>query len=669
MPRWTEKLTYCIANVAAVLAALYIAFWLDLDRPYWAMFTVFIVSKPISGAVRAKGVYRFIGTLVGASMSVFLVPPLVQSPVLLSLAVSAWVGLCLFFALQDRTPRSYAFLLAGYSVAIVGLSAVNAPTAIFDVALSRLEEISIGIACAAIAHSVFFPRNFGDILRCKAEAALANAALVASNAFGLEPKAPSVRQVASLASVVTEMHTLYSQTSFETSNVRRAPMVMAGLLDRISVILPKASSIAGALAARQRVGEIPDPLRAELSDAATMLKAVGEGKVANFDATLANLEALSEMLDEEDTTESIELEQLVVRHAEDLLRSVQEGAVLASALTDADAAGEVSALLPDSDKRPLYRDQALALLSAASAAGATLVACFLWIWTSWPEGFVAAQFAAICCSLFATLDRPSEVIGEAVLGIIISLPIAAIYEFAILPGVDGFASLALVLSPMLILFSFLQTFERLEGAAMVIAIAFSGALALQESFASDFASFINANLAEICGPLIAVAMLLVFRTIDPVWNAKRMIRSVWRSVNDLSRAAPKNPGAWALQMFDRVGMAAQRLDLDGANAVQPDLLRDIRVGLNIIALQGLKDQFTSTMKAAMQDVVSRLSEAYQAAVSHASPSRFAALSNRLDVLADLFSQMPRCEERLDGLIAVNGLRLDLAETRRTEFVT
>src|ERR1700734_4121758 len=141
-----ERITYCLANLAAVLAALYIAFWLDLERPYWAMFTVFIVSKPISGAVRAKGVYRFTGTLVGASMSVFLVPPLVQSPVLLSLAVSAWIGLCLFCALQDRTPRSYAFLLAGYSVAIVGLSAVNPPTTVFDVSVSRLEEITIGIA-------------------------------------------------------------------------------------------------------------------------------------------------------------------------------------------------------------------------------------------------------------------------------------------------------------------------------------------------------------------------------------------------------------------------------------------------------------------------------------------------------------------------------------------
>src|ERR1700678_4487993 len=104
MRGWPQKLIYCVANVMAVLAALYIAFWLDLERPYWAMFTVFIVSKPISGAVRAKGVFRFVGSLVGASMSVFLVPPLVQSPVLLSLAVSVWVGLCLFAALQDRTP-------------------------------------------------------------------------------------------------------------------------------------------------------------------------------------------------------------------------------------------------------------------------------------------------------------------------------------------------------------------------------------------------------------------------------------------------------------------------------------------------------------------------------------------------------------------------------------
>ena len=659
MPLWSEKMTYCIANIAAVFAALYIAFRLDLDRPYWAVFTVFIVSKPISGAVRAKGVYRFIGTLIGGAMSVFLVPPLVQSPLLLSLAVSAWVGLCLFCALLDRTPRTYAFLLSGYSVTIVGLAVVNNPTMIFDVAVSRLEEITIGIGCAAIAHSVFFPRNFGDILRCKAEDALAQSALVASDALGPSPKAPSIRQIASIAGTVSELHTLYAQIGYETSNVRRVPTVMAGLLDRISVILPQASMIARALTRRQEIGQISAPFRSTLDETAAVLSAFAAGKKPAADEAMADLEAFSEMRDEEELAESVQLELLVARHAIDVLRSVREGTVLASALTDAEAARGIAALLPVNVRRPLYRDQALALLSAASAAAATLLACGLWIWNAWPEGFVAAQFAAICCSLFATLDRPSKVIGMAVIGILVALPVAAVYEFAILPGIDGFVSLALVLSPMIVLFSFLQTYERLEGPALIVSVAFFGALALQESFASDFAQFVNANLAEVCGPLIAIAMLLVFRTIDPEWNANRIIRSAWRSLSELAGHAPINPGAWVLQMFDRIGLVCARLDAAAANAAERDLLRDFRVGLAIITLQDLKGQFASAVQVKVQDVVSALAEFYEDASSGSSNTPSAALAGRLNALAGMLSGMPQSEERLEGLVAVNGLRLDL----------
>lgn len=659
MPRWSEKLTYCIANMAAVFAALWIAFRLDLARPYWAVFTVFIVSKPISGAVRAKGVYRLIGTFIGAAMSVFLVPPLVQSPLLLSLAVSAWVGFCLFFALLDRTPRTYAFLLAGYSVTIVGLAVVNNPTTVFDVAVSRLEEISIGIGCAVLAHSIFFPRNFGDILRCKAEAALAQSAQAAADALGVSPKTPSTRQVAAIAGAVSELHTLYAQTGYETSNVRRVPTVMAALLDRISVILPKASLMARALTRRQAIGQVSESFRMTLDETAALLTAFAHGKKADADEALADLEALSEMLDEEEPAESMALELLVVHHATGVLRSVQEGAVLAAALTDAQAAQGISALLPVNASRPLYRDQGLALLSAAAAAGATLVACGLWIWNAWPEGFVAAQFAAICCSLFATFDRPSKVIGMAVVAIIVALPVAAVYEFAVLPGIDGFASLALVLSPMLIFFSFLQTYERLEGPALLLSVSFFGALAVQETFVSDFASFVNSNLAEICGPLIAIAMLLMFRTIDPEWNAKRIIRSAWCSIGRLAHAAPKNPGAWLLQMFDRMGLAAARLDVATAGAAERDLLRDFRVGLGIITLQELKNEFASTVRTRVQEAVASLCEFYEDTVSVSANAPSPVVAKKLDALAGALSGLPQSEDRLEGLVAVNGLRLDL----------
>jgi uncharacterized membrane protein YccC len=657
MLRWSEKLTYCTANVAAVLAALYIALWLDLDRPYWAMFTVFIISKPISGAVRAKGAYRLAGTLIGASMSVLLVPPLVQAPLLLSLAVSAWVGICLFCALQDRTPRSYAFLLSGYSVAIVGLSAVNAPTEIFDVAVSRLEEISIGIFCATIAHSVFFPRNFGEVLRSQAETTLRNSALLAADALVLPPKALPTIHVASVARKVSELHVLYSQVGFETSNVRRVPAIMAGLLDHISVILPKASLVSRALAARQMIGPPSALLVTNLKEAAAILNEYSVGGQVATDAVLANLEAFSEMIDEEEQADSIELEQLVVRHVADLIRDLQEGGVLAAALTEEEAAQGISALLPANAGRPLYRDQALALLSAASASGATLVACGLWIWNAWPEGFVAAQFAAICCTLFATLDNPSKTVGEAVIGILVALPIAAVYEFAILPNVDGFASLALVLLPMLALFSYLQTNERLEGAAMILAIAFSGALALQESFASDFAVFVNSNLAEVCGPMIAIAMLLIFRTIDPVWNANRMIRSVWFSISTLDRSEPAKSDAWLLQMFDRIGLAAQRFTEE--KVTERDLLKDLRIGLNVMALREIRNRFAASIDAAMQDVAVRVAKLYEAALSNSSTRPSAALLNKLEGLAAALEEMPQSEERLSGLTAVMGLRLDL----------
>ncbi|MDT9170989.1 FUSC family protein, partial [Escherichia coli] len=73
-------------SFAAAMLALFIGFSLGLPRPYWAMTTAYIVSQPLSGAVRSKAVYRVAGTLLGAAAAVALVPNLVNSPLLLSLA-------------------------------------------------------------------------------------------------------------------------------------------------------------------------------------------------------------------------------------------------------------------------------------------------------------------------------------------------------------------------------------------------------------------------------------------------------------------------------------------------------------------------------------------------------------------------------------------------------
>jgi hypothetical protein len=64
-----RNLALVLANTIAVMVALYLAFASDLKRPYWAVFTVFSVAQPITGAVRSKVAFPLFGTVAGAAMA------------------------------------------------------------------------------------------------------------------------------------------------------------------------------------------------------------------------------------------------------------------------------------------------------------------------------------------------------------------------------------------------------------------------------------------------------------------------------------------------------------------------------------------------------------------------------------------------------------------------
>src|SRR5271169_6007350 len=114
LPSWRDWVFSAKTFVSAMLA-LWIALWIGLDRPYWAMATVYIVAQPLTGSLRSKALFRLIGTFIGATATVVLVPNLVNQPELLCTALALWTAVCLYLALLDRTPRSYVFMLAGYT--------------------------------------------------------------------------------------------------------------------------------------------------------------------------------------------------------------------------------------------------------------------------------------------------------------------------------------------------------------------------------------------------------------------------------------------------------------------------------------------------------------------------------------------------------------------------
>ena len=168
-------LVFALRTFAAAMLALSIAFWLDMPRPYWAMASVYIASNPLTGATSSKAIYRMLGTLIGAAGTIVLVPNLVNAPELLSLAIALWVGACLYLSLIDGTPRSYMFMLSGYTVALLGFPIISTPELTFDIVTARVQEIMLGIICASVVSMLVMPRSVASAIAAQADAWLADA--------------------------------------------------------------------------------------------------------------------------------------------------------------------------------------------------------------------------------------------------------------------------------------------------------------------------------------------------------------------------------------------------------------------------------------------------------------------------------------------------------------
>jgi uncharacterized membrane protein len=151
---------FAAKTTASGLIALLVSFTFNLDQPYWALLTVFIVSQPQqSGLVLAKSFYRIIGTVIGAAVALLLVALFAQERVLFLGGLALWVGLCTFGSQYARNFAAYAFVLSGYTAAIVGIpGALDAGNA-FYIATGRVTEISLGIIVAATISHIVLPNS------------------------------------------------------------------------------------------------------------------------------------------------------------------------------------------------------------------------------------------------------------------------------------------------------------------------------------------------------------------------------------------------------------------------------------------------------------------------------------------------------------------------------
>ncbi|MDQ0305013.1 FUSC family protein [Ancylobacter polymorphus] len=612
LPSWRDWLFSAKAFLASMLA-LYIALAFDLPRPYWAMAAVYVVANPLAGATSSKGLYRALGTLLGASAAVFFVPIFVNAPELLSLVVALWTGCLLYISMLDRTPRSYVFMLAGYSLPLIALPEVGTPEAIFDVALARSEEIIIGITCASIVGAVVFPTSVGTALSTRISAWLDDAAGWAGEILrgeGALPATPLRRQ--KLAADIAGLDLVISQLSYDaaTRDVIRHARELRG---RLLMLLPLLSSLADRLhALKDEKQALPPDLAALLARVADWLTQGRGGEPERAEALVGDIATLR-------PTEPADWRALILASALDRLQEIVD--LWSDCLTlkgDIERGRHAGAWRPRFRHRRVvaparHYDYGLLLFSAGSCVLATLIACAFWIASGWANGASAVMMTAVACSFFAAMDRPAPFIRMMTFWSAVSLIVSGVYLFGILPHVHEFEMLVLVFAPPFLLLGILIPRPQFNMLAMLLAVNTASFVALQNRYGVDFALFVNEGLAAVSGLGFALVWTLVTRPFGAELAARRLVRAGWSDLAETAAGARRqDQERLAGRMLDRLGQLVPRLAaIEDRELAKVDGFAEVRVGFNILELQKVRRRLDPACRASVEAVLAGVAELYR----------------------------------------------------------
>jgi uncharacterized membrane protein YccC len=583
---------FSLKSYIAAMLALWIAFRIGLERPYWAFLTAYIVAQPLAGAVLSKAVFRVIGTAVGAAVTVLMVPALVNTPELLVLAFAGWLGLCVYVSLLDRTPRSYMFVLAGYSACLIGLPSLDTPGAIFTIATLRVQEIFLGILCGSLIHGIVFPSSVTDLLLSRVDAILRDAVRWSRDSIGAQggPELDTERR--RLAQDVTELHQMSVHLPFETARTAPRLRTVRALQDQLSILLPLAAALEDRVL---QLGAAIPPEVAALLDEARALLDVAEPDRATWrtqaEALIARCAALEPVLGAAARWEEMLMLSLLTRLSA-LLAAHRDAFDLREQMASPSArpvTPRVAELVGLARNREMHRDPRAALNGAVSAAITMIVGCTLWIGSGWHDGSAAVMMAGVFLALFAAVENPLGPLRGFLIGTAIATAIGAIYGYAIMPRLDGFAMLAAAFAPVLLLLGALLASPRWGGIALPALLGLGSPALLETEYVNNFTSFVNGSLAQVTGIWFAIAMVRLLRSAGASGAVRRTIRAGWRDIAQRANLSGQpDVRAWINRMLDRIGLLAPRLALQDEGERLYDALRDLRTGVAIGELRRLR---------------------------------------------------------------------------------
>ncbi|EXE59327.1 fusaric acid resistance family protein [Acinetobacter sp. 1542444] len=528
-------LIFALKTFIAGMLALFVSFELDLINPMWSIGTVLIIANPYSGMVSSKCVYRVVGTIGGAVIALTLTPHLINTPWIFTVVLSLWVGFALYVSLLDRTPRSYAFMLAGYSTAMIVFNAITYIDQynIFDIALARVIEISIGVISSAVVSATILPMHIGSAIKQRVIKTLKDTENLFANLLNTDSQQNNTQLLAAITRDTTDIHALAVHLSYEKGELHGMTKPLQEMLHQISMV------VANLVALSERIKQLKElrfiETHAEkLQQLSAHVVQFLEQKDLIIDENILQLPDEFES-DFASLMESASTHQQVLVAAMKMdVRHFISNVLAVKVLWQRIQQGNKEIpdnITPMTTKYPsLHRDHGVAIRGGISAVLITFIVTGVWIVSGWKAGFMMAQMGAVTACILTALDNPVPVLRIFIWGSIASAVLVFVYAFGIFPHVTTFWELGLVLLPMFLFAVSMMANQMLMPVGMVLGINTMMGLNLHNAYSMDAVSYLDSSFAMILGVLVSLIVIDVVRAMSPDTSASRILALHYRAM-------------------------------------------------------------------------------------------------------------------------------------------
>jgi uncharacterized membrane protein YccC len=509
-PAGTTALAFEIWVALAV--SYYIAFALELNSAASAGTGLLILVGPTQGMVLSKAIYRVAGTLFGALAAIILTSLFPQDRTMLIAVFAVYMACLVAIATLLRDFRAYGCILAGYTVALISIIYVDAPTAAFTAMLDRVAVILLAVLVLAFVSAIFATAQSERSLQTKLR--LATKDIVAMALTMLDQRQPP--DPSQCVAMSARLMPLRSEIGFATpelldgwARAKAARSALLGLFEAISAIQAVGTGLRNMSAASSTVEATISIMRE------TVIARRPEKRLPDIDAL---------------THQAMEAESLSIEEAFVLDRCKFMIEVFGD-IRDGLLSNRVGRLPRRLVNLPVHQDYIAAILNGMRAGLAVGIAGLLAVLSGLPGANYMVLSTVVFVSLGSVMHDPLAMGRAALLMTPAVVVTGTIYDFLIFPNISDYPLFIISLAPVVAITCWLiKTGKGPMGT--IYGVQSLNLISPANVQTLDPTAFVDSAAYLVAGSLCIFFSLLLIVPVDPAQRRLRLALAVGRSLRE-----------------------------------------------------------------------------------------------------------------------------------------